>query len=127
MEIFDAIDRAARDFPEKIAHLSGGRTLTYQALKQHSGALAAHFAECLPGDKSPVAVIGHKEPEMLVGFLAAVKSGRPYVPIDVSIDSGAPCRTDRSKFRGGGYPHSAANFGPFPAAVDWEAGPTRSR
>jgi D-alanine--poly(phosphoribitol) ligase subunit 1 len=85
MEIFDAIDRAARDFPEKIAHLSGGRTLTYQALKQHSGALAAHFAECLPGDKSPVAVIGHKEPEMLVGFLAAVKSGRPHVPIDISI------------------------------------------
>ena len=85
MEIFDAIDRAARDFPEKIAHLSGGRTLTYQALKQDSDALAAHFAECFPGDKSPVAVIGHKEPEMLVGFLAAVKSGRPYVPIDISI------------------------------------------
>src|SRR6201999_115190 len=30
-------------------------------------------------------VIGHKEPEMLVAFLGAVKSGRPYVPIDLSI------------------------------------------
>jgi D-alanine--poly(phosphoribitol) ligase subunit 1 len=85
MDILDAIDRAARDFPEKIAHLSGDRTLTYQALKQDSDALAAHFAECFPGDKSPVAIIGHKEPEMLVGFLAAVKSGRPHVPIDISI------------------------------------------
>jgi D-alanine--poly(phosphoribitol) ligase subunit 1 len=85
MDILDAIDRAARDFPEKVAHLSGDRTLTYRALKKDSDALAAHFAECFPGDKSPVAIIGHKEPEMLVGFLAAVKSGRPYVPIDVSI------------------------------------------
>src|SRR3981081_1478636 len=85
MDILDAIDRAARDFPEKIAHLSGSRTLTYQTPRHDSHALAAHFTERFPGDKSPVAIIGHKEPEMLVGFLAAVKSGRPYVPIDVSI------------------------------------------
>src|SRR4029434_1175055 len=36
-------------------------------------------------NRSPIAVIGHKEPEMLIAFLAAVKSGRPYVPIDSSL------------------------------------------
>ncbi len=36
------------------------------------------------GRPGPIAVIGHKEPEMLIAFLAAVKSGRPYVPIDSS-------------------------------------------
>ena len=85
MDIIDAIDRAARDFPDKVAHISDGRTLTYGELRERSDTLASHFAECYPGDKSPVAIIGHKEPEMLIGFLAAVKSGHSYVPIDRSI------------------------------------------
>ncbi len=85
MDIIDAIGRAARNFPGKIAHLSDNRTLTYSELGKRSDALAAHFTERYPGDNSPVAIVGHKEPEMLIGFLAAVKSGRPYVPIDISI------------------------------------------
>ena len=85
MDIIEAIDRAARNLPEKVAHISNLRTLTYGQLGKRSDALAAYFAEYYPGDKSPVALIGHKEPEMLIGFLAAVKSGRPYIPIDVSI------------------------------------------
>src|SRR3984957_7722255 len=85
MDIIEAINRAAQDLPEKVAHISDARTLTYGELGKKSDALATHFAERYPGDKSPVAIIGHKEPEMLVGFLGAVKSGRPYVPIDVSI------------------------------------------
>ena len=85
MDIIEAINRAAQDLPEKVAHISDARTLTYGELGKKSDALATHFAERYPGDKSPVAIIGHKEPEMLIGFLAAVKSGRPYVPIDVSI------------------------------------------
>src|ERR1700735_1841720 len=85
MDIIEAINRAAQDLPEKVAHISDARTLTYGELGKKSDALATHFAERYPGDKSPVAIIGHKEPEMLIGFLAAVKSGRPYVPIDTSI------------------------------------------
>jgi D-alanine--poly(phosphoribitol) ligase subunit 1 len=85
MDIIDAIDRAARVFPDRTAHISGVRTLTYGELGKRSDALAAYFTERYPGDKSPVAIIGHKEPEMLMGFLAAVKSGHPYIPIDVSI------------------------------------------
>jgi D-alanine--poly(phosphoribitol) ligase subunit 1 len=85
MDIIDAIDRAARNFPDKIAHISDVRTLTYHELRERSEALAGYFTERYSGDKSPVAIVGHKEPEMLIGFLAAVKSGHPYIPIDRSI------------------------------------------
>jgi D-alanine--poly(phosphoribitol) ligase subunit 1 len=36
-------------------------------------------------DRRPIAVLGHREPEMLIAFLGAVKSGRPYVPIDIAL------------------------------------------
>lgn len=85
MDILGSIDQAARDFPEKIAHVSDFRTLTYRELGKRSDALARYFVDRFPGDKSPVAIMGRKEPEMLIGFLAAVKSGRPYVPIDSSM------------------------------------------
>ena len=32
-----------------------------------------------------MAVCGHKEPELLIAFLAAVKAGHPYVPIDDAL------------------------------------------
>ena len=35
--------------------------------------------------KKPVVVYGHKHPYMLVCFLACVKSGRAYCPIDISV------------------------------------------
>jgi D-alanine--poly(phosphoribitol) ligase subunit 1 len=85
MDIIERIDRAAQDYPDKIAHVSDDRTLTYRELARRSDAIARHLAEKFPGDHSPVAIAGHKEPEMLIGFLGAVKSGRPYIPIDVSI------------------------------------------
>ncbi|HTC13040.1 MAG TPA: AMP-binding protein, partial [Chthoniobacterales bacterium] len=85
MDIIERIDRAGKDYPDKIAHVSGDRTLTYGELSKKSDAIAGYLAETFPGDYSPVVIAGHKEPEMLVGFLGAVKSGRPYIPIDVSI------------------------------------------
>lgn len=39
----------------------------------------------LPDDRSPIAVRGHKEPELLIAFLGAVKSRHPYIPLDASI------------------------------------------
>src|SRR5215469_5192399 len=85
MDIIERIDRAGRDYPNKIAHVANNRTLTYAELARKSDAIARHFTEKFAGDYSPVVIVGHKEPEMLIGFLGAVKSGRPYIPIDVSI------------------------------------------
>lgn len=85
MDVIEAIARGAVEYPDKIAHVSDDRSLTYKELATKSDALAAHLVQRYPGDESPVAIIGHKEPEMLIGFLGAVKSGHPYVPIDSSV------------------------------------------
>lgn len=85
MDLIDEIDRWAEVAPDRIAHISDGRVLTFGELRNRSDALAASLAAELGENRAPIAVHGHKEPEMLIAFLAAVKSGRPYVPIDLSI------------------------------------------
>ncbi len=54
--------------------------LTYGELLDRSRALAA----LLTPRRSPVLVYGHKEPAMLVAFVAAARAGRAYVPVDPS-------------------------------------------
>ncbi len=85
MDLIAQIDRWGHLTPDKPAHISGERVLTYGELLARSNALAAWLDTELGESRAPVAVHGHKEPEMLIAFLGAVKSGRPYVPIDISI------------------------------------------
>jgi D-alanine--poly(phosphoribitol) ligase subunit 1 len=83
--LLDRIAHWVHATPNRPAHRSGSRVLTYSELGARSDALAAWIQSELGDDRSPIVVRGHKEPEMLIAFLAAVKSGRPYVPIDSSI------------------------------------------
>lgn len=92
MHLLDQIAERVRATPRKLAHVSDAREITYEDLWAHSDALARWLDAQLGGARVPVAIHGHKEPEMLVTFLAAVKSGRPYVPIDVSTP---PARVSR--------------------------------
>jgi D-alanine--poly(phosphoribitol) ligase subunit 1 len=90
MELFARIAGWARQWPERPAHIGvdakGTRaTLTYGDLLAQAARLAAHLRRALPADRSPVVVLGHKEPEMLVGFLGVVGSGHPYIPLDDSL------------------------------------------
>ena len=85
MHLTEQIDRWGHLTPDKPAHISEGRVLTYGELLARSNAVAAWLDAKLGESRAPVAVHGHKEPEMLIAFLGAVKSGRPYVPIDISI------------------------------------------
>jgi D-alanine--poly(phosphoribitol) ligase subunit 1 len=85
MHLIDRIDHWASVAPEHPAHISGNRVLTFAQLKQQSDALAAYIHGQTAGKPGPIAVLGHKEPEMLVAFLASVKAGRPYIPIDLSV------------------------------------------
>ena len=59
--------------------------MTYGEICSRSDVFAAWLDRELEGRSGPIAVHGHKEPEMLVAFLGAVKCGRAYVPIDVSV------------------------------------------
>ncbi len=90
MELFANLARWAREQPDRPAHIgvsaAGTRqTLTYRDLLDRAERLAAHLRAELPPDGAPVVVLGHKEPEMLVGFLGAVGSGHPYIPLDDSL------------------------------------------
>ena len=85
MTLIERIDHWALVAPEATAHISDGRTLTYGELRRHSDALACYLTERLGKDGRAIAVLGHREPEMLIAFLGAVKSGRPYVPLDTAF------------------------------------------
>src|SRR6266545_7917690 len=85
MTLIERIDHWALVAPEATAHISDGRTLTYGELRRHSDALACYLTERLGKDGRAIAVLGHREPEMLIAFLGAVKSGRPYVPLDTAL------------------------------------------
>src|SRR6266705_5082969 len=85
MNLIERIDHWAVMAPEAIAHISDGRTLTYWELRSRSNALACYLTQRFGDDRRPIAVLGHREPEMLVAFLGSVKSGRPYVPLDIAL------------------------------------------
>lgn len=64
---------------------SGSELLTYQELWELSTKLACYIETECAGDYRPVIVYGHKHPLMLVAFVACMKSGRAYVPIDINV------------------------------------------
>lgn len=84
MNILEQINRHSLQMPERIAIQCNELTLTYRELEEQSNILAAAIAKRIPG-RVPVAVYGHKHPMMLVCFLALVKSGHGYCPIDTSV------------------------------------------
>jgi D-alanine--poly(phosphoribitol) ligase subunit 1 len=85
VNLIQRIDHWAAAAPEAIAHLSGDRTLSYSELRRTSDRISSYLAQRFGDDRRPIAVLGHREPEMLIAFLGAVKSGRPYVPIDTAL------------------------------------------
>jgi D-alanine--poly(phosphoribitol) ligase subunit 1 len=85
VNLIEQIDHWALMAPKAIAHISGDQRLTYDELRRRSDALAAHLARRFGDNRAPIAVLGHREPEMLIAFLGVVKSRRPYVPLDTVL------------------------------------------
>jgi D-alanine--poly(phosphoribitol) ligase subunit 1 len=85
VNLIEQIDHWALAAPNAIAHISGDQRLTYGELRRRSDALAAHLTTRFGNDCSSIAALGHREPEMLIAFLGAVKSRRPYVPLDTVL------------------------------------------
>ncbi len=85
MQLYKQLRKWSDLYPEKIAFSCGNEQLTYRQLHEMSESLAYYLNEFLPNDSTPIVVYGHMEPLMLVCFLASVKSGHPYIPVDTSI------------------------------------------
>lgn len=85
MNILERIKEHAVNSPDRIALCCGQEKLSYGKLWDYSERLAVWLGTEAGDDRSPVAVYGHKHPWMIVCFLACVKSGRAYCPIDLSV------------------------------------------
>ncbi|MDF7637465.1 D-alanine--poly(phosphoribitol) ligase subunit DltA [Leuconostocaceae bacterium ESL0958] len=80
--IIDHIDQHAMQHPDRVAYDELGKTHTYGDLKAYSDSLAAFLDEQDLPEKAPIMVFGGHEFEMVAAFLAAVKSGHAYAPVD---------------------------------------------
>ncbi len=89
--LFERLQNWADRFPDRPAHVTASpgvtstMALTYRELLARARAVSAYLRERLPDDGSPVVVLGHKEPEMLAGFLGVIGAGHPYIPLDDSL------------------------------------------
>lgn len=85
--ILDLIKRYAIEIPEVIAAInprSIPKKLTYKELYTKAYILSEYISENVK-DNNPIVVYGHKNPYMLVCFLASVMSGHAYCPVDISM------------------------------------------
>jgi len=82
LTIHERFARLARSQPERLAVIDGTRSLTYGSLHESSDELARRLLRegILPGDR--VAVMLERNAEWAVTFLAVLKAGGVYTPID---------------------------------------------
>jgi D-alanine--poly(phosphoribitol) ligase subunit 1 len=66
--------------------------MSYGELIWRARCFGAYVDRTVPDDGSPIALIGHREPEMLVGMLGCALTNHPYIPIE---DSTPRARIDR--------------------------------
>lgn len=85
MNILEEIKGFAKTCGDSIAIQSEDCCLSYSQLDNYSDKLAAWIYKNYGDTKVPVVVYGHKNPYMIVCFLACVKAGKAYCPQDISI------------------------------------------
>ncbi len=83
MDIIAKIKSTAIESPERLVFSSRDGEMTYGELWKKSSALASYISNRLDGNREPLMVYGHKHPDMLVAFLACVRSGHAYCPVDI--------------------------------------------
>lgn len=87
-EFLDAVISQIDRTPDRVAFRNTSKEeLSYEGLGLRSDALALHISEA-GSSGHPVVLLGHKEPDMIVGMVGSMKAGSPYVPIDASFPPG---------------------------------------
>ena len=82
MWILDALE--AQKNSENIAIVHRDERLSFRSLWRRSEALARQMETICKG-RAPVLIYGNKESDIVSVMLAALKTGRAYVPVDVSF------------------------------------------
>lgn len=83
MRILERIDKFAET--NRVAVKCLGKELTYKKLKEYSDRIAIYLLKEFSNDKTPVIIYGNKENYILPIMIGALKSGRAYVPLDVTF------------------------------------------
>lgn len=82
MRILKAIKKFADT--DRIALFCDEQPMSYRELDNVSEAIAAFILKEFGDDKTPIVLYGNKENIMMAVMMAALKSGRAYIPIDIS-------------------------------------------
>lgn len=87
MELLTRLEKYSKTEADVVAFKNAftDETITYSELWSYSDKIARHINETVDNDKQPIVVYGHKSPLMLATFLACVKTGHPYCPVDISM------------------------------------------
>lgn len=85
VNIIQLINLYGKENYSSTAHINRDSVLTYGELISKSDSLSCYLIEKYGEDKTPIIVFGHKQHEMLICFLACVKAGHPYIPVDSSL------------------------------------------
>jgi amino acid adenylation domain-containing protein len=80
-------ERQARDNPERIAVVDGGRSLTYRSLDARANQLAHRLREQGVTLESRVGVLVPRSLEFVLAVLGILKAGGVYVPLDADYPS----------------------------------------
>lgn len=81
-DIIQTIDAYALRDPKRVCYQINDQTYDYQQLSVASTHLAQAIVGCELPDKSPIMVYCDQSFETIVAFLACVKSGHAYIPVD---------------------------------------------
>ncbi|MFI6044203.1 amino acid adenylation domain-containing protein [Nocardia sp. NPDC051321] len=83
LTIHAAFRRRAAANPDAVAVQSGDATLTYQELDRLADTLAGNLIRHGVGPESLVAVALPRSPELVITYLAVLRAGGAYLPIDL--------------------------------------------
>lgn len=82
MKILEGIKKYSKS--DRIALKCDGNLMTYKELDNVSECVGAFLLKELGDDRTPIIIYGNKENLMMAVMMAALKSGRAYIPIDIS-------------------------------------------
>ena len=85
MKLLTRIAQHAARNPEQTAFRTEDQVLNYRLLWDRSSRLASLIHATQLERQTPIVVYGHMGTDMPVSFLACVKAGHPYIPVDTSI------------------------------------------
>ncbi|MEG1483679.1 D-alanine--poly(phosphoribitol) ligase subunit DltA [Clostridium sp.] len=83
MKIIEGIKKYANT--DRIALKCNEENLSYKDLDKYSEAIAVYLKEIYQEENTPIVIYGNKENLIMACMIGALKSGRAYVPLDISF------------------------------------------